>query len=78
MSHSVINVEDHIGKTVGRRTPGDAWNRGMKLQETVNQLRVSFGHGGICPRGVYRFVSHEEADAWMMQMLVARAARPQT
>ncbi len=75
MNYAVINVQDPIGKTVGRRVLKDAWKAGMGLQKTANQLRLSFGQGGICPRGVYRFNSHEEADEWMMKMLVARAVR---
>ena len=75
VSYRVVNVEEKIGKTVGRREPCDPWTRGMRLQETAGQLRTSAGHGGICPRGVYRFKTHEEADAWMMNMLVTRANR---
>ena len=64
----IINLEGNIGKTVGRRTapdplktrPGEiadaeAWRR------AVGVVRV--------PRGVFRFHSHEEADAWLMQHL---------
>lgn len=75
MSYAVINTEEQIGKTVGRRRIADSWKGGMRLQETANQFRTSFGHGGICPRGVFRFNSHEEADEWMMKMLVERAIR---
>ena len=75
MSYAVVNVEDPVGKTVGRRVMRDAWKTGMALQKTANQMRKSFGHGGLCPRGVYRFRSHEEANEWMMKMLVERADR---
>lgn len=60
----VINVEEFIGKTVGRRVPPS----GAGLQKTLNQVMAGQKRG-ICPRGVYRFKTHEEADAWMTRML---------
>lgn len=56
----VINVEEFIGKTVGRRVPPS----GAGLQKTLNQVMAG-QQRGICPRGVYRFKTHEEADEWM-------------
>ena len=56
----VVNVEEFIGKTVGRRVPAS----GAGLQITLNQVLVG-QQRGVCPRGVYRFHSHEEADAWL-------------
>lgn len=61
----VINLDEPIGKTVGRRRPP---LRNAGLQETINQVFTSQGHR-LWPRGVYRFKSHEEADAWRMKML---------
>jgi hypothetical protein len=78
MSFAVINVQDPVGKTVGRRQLRDAWKFAMDAQKTANQLRRSFGHGGLCPKGVFRFRSHEEADAWMMKMLAKSAHRSRT
>ena len=75
MSYVAINVEDPVGKTVGRRKLKDAWKLAMDGQKTVNQLRRTFGHGGLCPKGVFRFKSHEEADAWLMKMMVKSARR---
>jgi hypothetical protein len=60
----VINVEEFIGKTGGRRVPPS----GAGLQKTLNQVMAGQKRG-ICPRGVYRFKSHEEADAWMTHMM---------
>lgn len=77
MSYAVINIEDPAGKTVGRRVLKDAAKFGMGLQALVNEVRRSQGFGGICPRGVFRFHSHEEADTWMMNAIVQRAARRQ-
>ena len=66
---AVINIEEFIGKTVGRRTPPrDALKTGFAMQRTTNALMKSFGHK-LRPRGVYRFKSHEEADAWNLKML---------
>jgi hypothetical protein len=60
----VVNVEEFIGKTVGRRVPPS----GAGLQVTLNQA-LKTQKRGLCPKGVYRFNSHEEADAWMEKML---------
>ncbi len=66
---AVINIEEFIGKTVGKRTPPrDALKAGFAMQRTANALMKSCGHK-LWPKGVYRFKSHEEADAWRMKML---------
>ncbi|CAN5468387.1 hypothetical protein BH18VER2_BH18VER2_04150 [soil metagenome] len=78
MDYAVINVEDPVGKTVGRRKLKNAWKFGMEGQKTANDLRRSFGHVGVCPKGVFRFKSHEEADQWMVKMLVKSALRSQS
>ena len=67
MNYAVLNIQDPVGKTVGRRKLRDAWKFAMGLQVTANDLRRSFGHGGLCPKGVFRFKSHEEADQWMIE-----------
>ena len=41
------------------------------LQRTLNALRGN----ALVPRGVYRFSSHEEADAWMTLQIAATHAR---
>jgi hypothetical protein len=60
----VVNVEEFIVKTVGRRVPNDS---GEALEDALKQESSSQTRK-ICPRGVYRFHSHEEADAWMERM----------
>ena len=65
----VVNVEEFIGKTVGRRVPAS----GAGLQKLLNQALVT-QQRGICPRGVYRFHSHEEADRWATKMLSRQQA----
>jgi hypothetical protein len=67
-----INYEEKIGKTVGRRTaPTDAFAYGMALQETGVQLAKAFRLPRL-PKGVFRFHSHEEADAWWMKHLTRK------
>lgn len=64
-----INVEEKIDRFVGRRTKTpDGLRAGMQLQQTAAQLHKAFNHRWM-PKGVYRFKTHEEADAWMTQML---------
>jgi hypothetical protein len=48
----------------------------MKLQSLAGELHKSFGHRW-CPKGVYRFKTHEEADEWMNRML-ARSQIPKS
>jgi hypothetical protein len=71
---TVINVEEKIGKTVGRRVLEDSGAYGAGLQRLANQVNRTM-HRGICPKGVFRFRSHEEADAWMTRMQVRSATR---
>ena len=72
-----INVEEKIDRFVGRRTQTpDSWQAGMQLQALGAELHKSFGHRWM-PKGVYRFKTHEEADAWMTKML-ARSGLPKT
>lgn len=46
----------------GQRTLDDV----ARLQRTLRRVR-----GGLVRRGVYRFSSFEEADAWMMSQMVS-------
>jgi hypothetical protein len=68
--HPVINLEETIGKTVGRRTlPSRSADYGLALQVSLGQLfEPRF------PKGVFRFHSHEEADQWMMDHLTRKPA----
>jgi predicted transcriptional regulator len=64
-----INLEEQIDRQVGRRTrQTDGLQTGLALQALGAQLHRSFKHRW-CPKGVYRFKTHEEADAWTMKML---------
>lgn len=68
----VINLEEKIGKTVGRRTAPDP------LQIQAGEIANSEDWRRAFPRlwgtrpGVYRFKSHEEADAWLMKHLTGK------
>ncbi len=66
----IFNLDDPVAMTVGRRkAPRDSLVYGLGLQKMLNQM------GGIrVPRGVYRFQSHEEADAWLMDHLTRKRA----
>jgi len=64
-----INLEEQIDRQVGRRTHRpDGLMTGMALQALGAELHKTFKHHW-CPKGVYRFQTHEEADAWTMKML---------
>ena len=64
----VLNCEELIGKTVGRRqSPKDAMTHVDGLQRAMGKLsplRIK--------KGVYRFHSHEEADKWLMDHLTQK------
>jgi hypothetical protein len=60
----IINMEETIDKTVGRRKPPrDPLALVDILQQTSDDLLKSCGHR-IGRKGVFRFTSHEEADKW--------------
>jgi hypothetical protein len=59
--------------SVGRRSAeGDGWTDQGRLTRTAAFLR---GHAGLVPRGVFRFSSFEEADAWMIRMMAEQHGR---
>lgn len=63
----VINVEEFIGKTVGRRVPPrDPLRISDSNKANAIAWKKAFPYRGA-PRGVYRFNTHEEANAWMMK-----------
>lgn len=65
----IINLDDPVGKTVGRRlAPADSLKYGLGLQKSLAQISWR----SPIRRGVYRFQSFEEADTWMMNYLVNR------
>jgi hypothetical protein len=67
-----INVEEQIDRFVGRRTrTPDALSTATSNKAESIAWRRAFG-GVRVPRGVHRFKTHEEADAWLWRMI----ARP--
>lgn len=75
MDYTVINLEEKIGKTVGRRTVvRDAFRYGMALQKSASEFARALGYPRY-PKGVFRFHSHEEADAWMTKHQIRSAMR---
>jgi hypothetical protein len=73
VKQSFINVEENIERFVGRGTETlDSLQAGMQLRETAGQLHKALKHRWR-PKGVHRFKTHEEADAWIKN---ARAERP--
>lgn len=60
----MINCEETIGKTVGRRRPPtDPLTTTDGLQKTLTQVNEALGHRHG-RKGVFRFKTHEEANAW--------------
>ena len=61
---NVINLDDPVGKTVGRRTSSDPL-----CTQDLHESSAPANCGRQCrqayiPKGVFRFKSHEEADLW--------------
>jgi hypothetical protein len=65
----LINVEEKIDRFVGRRTKlADALS--TKTSSKADAVAWRKALGGIrVPRGVHRFKTHEEADAWLWRMI---------
>ena len=56
-------------KVLGRRKPG----KGLKHADALLKLVIALrGDQPFIPRGVHRFHSHEEKDAWTLKMLTRR------
>jgi hypothetical protein len=64
----IFNDEPQKLKIVGKRSGiiAPTLENAETLLNTMRQLR---GGRGICPRGVYRFKTFEEADEWMLKMI---------
>lgn len=60
-------------KIVGRRRPRqrDTEQEYEVLLRTVQAVR---GNRGVCPKGVHRFTSFEEAQQWMLRMIAKASA----
>ena len=70
----VINIEETIGKIVGRRrSPAPMQTSPAQIAES-EQWRSAFGGTGI-PKGVYRFKSHEAANEWWDEQVLLSKKR---
>ena len=67
----IANLKETPGKVVGRRGPPN----GLVLSEAQraeNAVAWQRALGGLrVRRGVYRFRTHEEADAWLWEKIAA-------
>lgn len=69
-----INIQDPAGKTVGRRgAASDALSLQGQTKEDMRAWRKAFLTPFV-PRGVYRFKTHEDADARMWKMIARQMA----
>ena len=73
-----LSDSDHSGKVVGRRVGRRSFGFEQMdgFAELMNTLR---GVDVLRPRGVFRFRSFEEADAWWLESMMAKprqAVRP--
>lgn len=72
---SSVNLEENIGKTVGKRTaPKDPLLSYNRSKEEALRWKAAFGTPRI-PKGLYRFKTHEEADAWLWKMITRPKAK---
>lgn len=72
--HPVVNIDEQIGKTVGRRKAGDPLVVAPGDRARKREMQRA-GFFPRFPRGVYRFKTFEEADAWMMEAMTAGRLR---
>lgn len=65
----ILNLEEHPGKSVGRRAVSlEDYDRLVDASQAL-QRRLPF------PKGVYRFRTHEEADEWTNQHMLKAALK---
>jgi len=70
---SVINLDEPVGKWVGRkhgRPPQEEYARLLRLGRPISGGRTPF------PRGVVRFESHEQANAWIQYHILKGTKSP--
>ncbi len=72
--YPVINVEEEIGRIVGRKNVSSPAAVCARIQETGREIYRTQGFR-VCPKGVFKFRSFEEADEWMNREMIRRAMR---
>lgn len=68
--HPVVNIEETIGKTVGRRRVAEP----LAAPAGDRERQRAWREAGFFPnikKGVYRFKTFEEADAQMMEAMTS-------
>lgn len=69
---SIVNLDEHIGKRIGNQTPVPPQKRYAAL---LRMARGLTGGKTSLPRGVFRFETHEQANAWENQQILKRTKR---
>lgn len=64
----MVNLDEKIGKTVGRRLEPDPLAVVPGMKEDSRAWKRLAGAARV-PKGVFRFKSFEEADEWTMKYL---------
>jgi len=70
--YSVVNIDEKIAETVGRRRAGDPLL--VAPGDKARKRDIDMQKAGLFPRfpkGVFKFHSFEEADAWTMRYITA-------
>ncbi|MBI1177387.1 hypothetical protein GC207_08100 [bacterium] len=67
----IINLDDPVVKTYGRRQPPDPMSLEEQLKANAIAMQKAFPLN-IPRKGVYRFKTFEEADQWMEKALTGR------
>jgi hypothetical protein len=69
----VPSKDKPLTKVVGRRKPARVDVGSFdSMQKMVNALRAG---RGLVPKGVYRFHTFEEADAWLIRTMAENSSR---
>jgi hypothetical protein len=71
-SRPVINIEETIGKTVGRRRAPNPLDVRHSTKANSRAWHKAFP-SRMCPKGVFRFKTHEEANAWTLHQMTIPA-----
>ena len=69
-----VNLQDPIGKFVGKRTSAPNALNTAHSSKAWARSWYRAAAASCPPKGVYRFNSHEEADQWLWKMITRRPA----
>ncbi len=68
----IVNLEETIGKQVGKRQPADPLRVMPGEKEDARMWQKYFGGIQIERKGVFRFRTHEDADAWLWKRMTRK------